>query len=601
MDERSRRLLNPTETIVSHLPLIIEAFVEFYGEEERENITNKFNHMLVIGYSNPHDINSMIIKIDNQKSDEIKESFLSRCATREEEKVKLKQLFFYNASLQHNNLHPINEYIEYKENPEENSYKRNNVVKFLKQIYPETTEENVDELIASGTFQSIDTLIPIYKEELNKYHKFQEDIKPYQDYADKCMTYEQELSKKYTKILIESLKDLFNETEYIQVSTIMNKNSVSLWDLGRLYSGKINNYFGTNFQYGIPLIYAFNDENEEILQTSANGWKKDSIKKDRIKYFKNLGLDLGDDYESYINDPRAKELTPSKELISRIANTKNDLYTKMMNEYYTSLPEYKQNREKINNLDLLEKDDGYDAKLFENNFTCMLTNLKLENGEYIEHPIVLICLRSDDEYLDHFLIHELNHMYELKLISIENGECKYFCGFEKLNGKINGERENNVPLEADEGKRNNELFSEIINELIAQEISEILTQKGIYIFNTRENKKIKGATEYEKTKFLVLEFYETYKKEILEARKTGNIEILYDAVGKENLEELNQLFHEYYDNFYVIGPFAMLKVYEDLQNNIDTPETIKYKELKSRRDVILANMKEHYQSQSKKR
>ena len=29
----------------------------------------------------------------------------------------------------------------------------------------------------------------------------------------------------------------------------------------------------------------------------------------------------------------------------------------------------------------------------------------------------------------------------------------------------------------------------------------------------------------------------TYKKEILEARKTGNIEILYDAVGKENLEE----------------------------------------------------------------
>ena len=41
----------------------------------------------------------------------------------------------------------------------------------------------------------------------------------------------------------------------------------------------------------------------------------------------------------------------------------------------------------------------------------------------------------------------------------------------------------------------------------------------------KEDKKITGSTSYERTRFLVKNFYETYKKEILESRKYGNLEM----------------------------------------------------------------------------
>ena len=59
-----------------------------------------------------------------------------------------------------------------------------------------------------------------------------------------------------------------------------------------------------------------------------------------------------------------------------------------------------------------------------------------------------------------------------------------------------------------------ERLNEIINELIAQEISQIMSESGQYIFNTKEDKKITGGTSYEKTKFLVKNFYR-YLIEIL--------------------------------------------------------------------------------------
>ena len=145
-------------------------------------------------------------------------------------------------------------------------------------------------------------------------------------------------------------------------------------------------------------------------------------------------------------------------------------------------------------------------------------------------------------------------------------------------------------------KWSNSKFNEIINELIAQEISEIMSQYRQYIFNTKEDKKITGGTSYERTKFLVKNFYETYKKEILESRKDGNIEIIYNAVGKENFEELNQLFHEYNEHFNI--GFGMLQVYEDLENNVKTELTQKFKELVARRNNILAKMEEHNKTKS---
>ncbi len=53
MLETYYRMLNPTETIQRAMPAITEAFVTFYGEENREFIEQKFRDILIIGYSSP--------------------------------------------------------------------------------------------------------------------------------------------------------------------------------------------------------------------------------------------------------------------------------------------------------------------------------------------------------------------------------------------------------------------------------------------------------------------------------------------------------------------------------------------------------------------
>lgn len=135
------------------------------------------------------------------------------------------------------------------------------------------------------------------------------------------------------------------------------------------------------------------------------------------------------------------------------------------------------------------------------------------------------------------------------------------------------------------------MFNEIINELLAQEISKILSENGLYIFNTKDDKKIKGGSSYERTKVLISVFYDRYKKEIIESRK-GNIQVLFDAVGKENFESLNHLFYEFNESF---PEFTYYQLYRDLNAGKETELTNKLKEIIAKRDAILQKMEEHYQ------
>ena len=45
MNEITKRKLNSTQTIIDNLPKLIEAFVSFYGEKEREFIEDKFKNI----------------------------------------------------------------------------------------------------------------------------------------------------------------------------------------------------------------------------------------------------------------------------------------------------------------------------------------------------------------------------------------------------------------------------------------------------------------------------------------------------------------------------------------------------------------------------
>ena len=129
--------------------------------------------------------------------------------------------------------------------------------------------------------------------------------------------------------------------------------------------------------------------------------------------------------------------------------------------------------------------------------------------------------------------------------------------------------------------------------MITQDITKILFDSNHYIFNNKDNAVIEGGTNYEHTKFLVEEFYETYKDKIIESRKNGNIQVIYDTIGKDNFQALNQLLHIY--NKYFSGE-AIYDVYEELEAGIESSKTKIYHELEEKRNIILSNMKKHHKN-----
>lgn len=201
-----------------------------------------------------------------------------------------------------------------------------------------------------------------------------------------------------------------------------------------------------------------------------------------------------------------------------------------------------------------------------------------------------------DDFLDSSLIHELNHVLELHLDSVGTNMYYGTCGWDIIDTEITYETNAEVSLDNNRDKRYYELFNEIINELIAQEISEILSQMGIYVFNSKEEKKIKGGTSYERTMFIVKDFYHNYKELIIESRKNGDMTRLFETIGKENFEALNQLFHDFYEHF---GNNMLFKLYKDLQHGVDNEDTRKYKEIATKRNEILQRMEEYRQGKKR--
>ena len=239
----------------------------------------------------------------------------------------------------------------------------------------------------------------------------------------------------------------------------------------------------------------------------------------------------------------------------------------------------------------LDKDDSFNASIFASNQSKTFVNTNIIQTEegYRLYPLIVVNCSYNSGNIDHDIIHELNHLFESSLKSVEGNYYSVISGWDKVNGSINqSERIAINTLETDDTKRKYELFSEIINEVIAQEICEIKHQKHQYIFDTEENEEYKHTTSYEHTFFLVKEFFEEFKEEILASRRNGNVQIILDTVGKENFDELNELFHVFYEHF---SGFRIYDVISSLKNGEDTPETRIYLGLNEKKKEILQKMR----------
>ena len=142
--------------------------------------------------------------------------------------------------------------------------------------------------------------------------------------------------------------------------------------------------------------------------------------------------------------------------------------------------------------------------------TCVTPNIAKVGKSYKVTAKVII--NFSDVYKgekDHSIIHELNHLYELALKEVSDSTYKTISGWDIVEEKIDSQE-----ITDEEDKRKYELLNEIINEKIAKEISKMMADKNIKIFDERVNADYQNKTGYDQTNYIVDEFFETFKREI---------------------------------------------------------------------------------------
>lgn len=636
--------LNADRTLQENISKYIDVFVDFYGEDKRDEIERKFNNATFIGYLSPERQQVELTKLIKEKSKELESKVLEYNET----SLESKDLFdTYDYSLKISQ--PINNYqnfielyklgkegrkekyiedtyndikkylneltkeeylkiietrvlpekyqnipywlknnIQYTtnlQNVEENYEKSfNKASSLIRKIIPRCTLDNFD--INNEEIEKLDKVIEKYRETLKEYENFEKENIEYFNEMQINKDLEMSLREKYYKEFLKENIDLIKEDDRKGVIEYLDDSKKSY-----LMNYSVSRLLGSSIQ-SESILESFYEEQEDILNNEETStFIKNNIIENRIKYFNNIGINLGNNYNLYLENEDVKSNWPTKERLEKFRETKNKLINNFMKEYYLNTVSHKRLRQVVDSKNLLNKDDGLNQTMYNSSLgkTCVATNLKEIDGKLEAAPLVMISFGGFDGALDHDIIHELNHLYELSLESVINNKAVYLCGWDISEDDIVGEVNDYIDITKEEPKRSYELFNEIINEVIAQEIEEKMHEKGIHILDSSRNSKVKGNTSYEASFFIIKDFYKEFRDEIIKSRSNGNIKEILDVVGEKNFNDLNDLFDIYFEN---LSGLKKMQLLDDIKNNRTTNLTIKYYEIVDKSKEIMERMRE---------
>ncbi len=279
----------------------------------------------------------------------------------------------------------------------------------------------------------------------------------------------------------------------------------------------------------------FSEESENKLNDSSiSEDEKSWIYYYRIKYFKKLGFVIEneeifktdkDKYNHIISQKDMQKFILPKKNISKIISLKNETFEKFQKDFICN-GEYC-----IKTMDDLKVKEWIYKKI--RNRTIAIAAIAVD-GEF--RPVLFFTVRDGDEgALDYILLHELEHVCEVEGKGIEILRC----GFDLVDSDISKNPYNNE-------KRKYERLNETITDIFAVEAMQILHKEGVYIFEqpkyTIENVNDRNTSNI--CKNLLKPFMQKYREQIIKARILGNIKELYDVIGEENFEELNDIINK---------------------------------------------------------
>jgi len=619
MFEYYLKLLNGKNTIKESMKDIIDAFSDFYGSNTRNEIREKFNNAHYTTFVKPQELkraykaikshyttlfinkihaslnmNDKIsrIYINDFSLDQIENSKIYKYITfikyydmgfEGRIKEKRKQAVEYFSRFLPN-LNEKNFYYEVINSPKyqalhgeskkkwdyylsdavplmEYEDAKKDVVSMLQSVYNGVNLENIEALEKKNKLSKERKIVQAIKPILKEYEKTMDTFEPIKKVIERYERLENELFHKYCVKFVKEFKDYIDDTVVFDFDMSGDDN-------------RIQYYFGAN-----SLLQAFSRKYERTL----SHFEKRNLINQRIQFFKSMGINLGDDYETYKNSKRCQRLIPPEDILEKMIQRNKDYQIETKTKLYYGLNQYMVARKEIDELDLMIKDDEYDIQTLDKVVACVMPNAKLLNENVIVYPIIYLSSDIHTGYEDNTLIHELNHLYEMYVKKIESDGIIFVSGWYQTKEYFSGRHD----IE-DDSIKDYRIFNEVINEKITQEITKKLHKRGRYIFNHSGFAKIKHSTTYEEVNFLIDEFYDKFKSDIIKSRRNGRIDIIYNAVGQDNFDALDDLINEFRTYFGT-------RSYVDIIKNNDSEEIKELDELKQKRDMIMKNIDNYRQ------
>ena len=548
MTEDRLRYLDDRNIINTKLAAIIEAFVSFYGEKYREEITQKFKDTLIIRFASTNTLE------DNIR--QIKDSVL-----REKYDIPEEEFLHFN----------IDGFVSFLNGKVKSDF-----------LY-ENMDDNLKEKLFGNSFFTIEEIYRKFKngeypklnEFLVKYEEINQILLPYQKLLDSEETKKAIIREKYYKKLVNEFKDLIPKEELIRYQ-----------EYGLYDCPVIKSYF----DYGIvDNGHCFDKEHEAKLNNPKLGkYKRESIIRKRMEFLKANGYNY-DSYDDALNDPKGRLFIEKSKLIcEQIAKRKKKLYREQAIEMVNESCDYQNGRKSIDEHGYLDKDTVFGVYAY-NNFGLSFceTNFILRAGKYVLSPIVFI---NDGTYdLDCTVIHELNHAFELMTIDVDETGYRVKTGWEIQAAKFSLEQKwEQIRYEGI--TRDCELINEYVCDRIGCEITDIMHEQGDYILNRVRKKR---TSQYLAMDFLLDDFYREFKDIIIESRHTIDMDYLDNMLGKGNFKVLNELVNFTYQKFGFDNTLLALNDYNSGRNSADA---VAIKEIIDKKNMIMDAMHKHIPS-----
>ena len=569
------------------IPTIIEVFVAYYGEDKRDEITAKFNNALVVSPISSESLSSMILKlkkdITSQLIEEFKKNKHSNLSTNDllgnvfnfDFNVPIKYFsdFYKEYVNEYNNKNIDNDNLEKKFHRTSELISKINPKITLSNFYQYLNDEEILNLVRDS-----ELIDKIY----NEYNEFLKDYNSYIKYSESLKNLYSIIKKKYRKEFILDNLDLLDDNLKNIINDYLNDKLYNYKD-----REKIDGIFGSSYGGNGYLDFFSSIANDKLL--NGRDFEKKEIKNNRVKYFNTMGINLGSNYDDYV---QANISFPNVERVDKLINDKNKYNELASQEFIKNTKSYIDIYKEQKDFDAINLNEPKDI-LFKGNSSLANSSTyvrETDNGFKLA-PVVTIGIGYDLEGTDHKIIHEFNHLYELTLNAVMNNKAEYVCGWDIVEDDLT----NNI---SSDEKREYELFNEIINEKITQEICEKMQEKNLHIFNGQSDFMYKGLTSYEHTNFIVDSFFNKYKEDIIKSRSNGNMRHIFDVVGEDNFNAMNDLFYVFQDNFNGSKYYSLCSAISKINNNEELSDKDKdlikkYQLIQTKRDKILEKMAEY--------